>query len=141
MSVKENQGTGANGSVEDCGFLHIYFIRVVDINGVPLPNILVRRIYAGNIEIPPTGFKGPGMTEDVPPRYAGDKLYVMGDTAGARFTSEQTRNLTLDDKAIPNSDLIAGGYCRNDDECNFRKTSGELCAGHYSYNVVFQRQW
>jgi hypothetical protein len=141
LSLKENQGSSKNGSVRDCGLLHIYLIKVVDKGGVPLANILVRRLYAGNVEIPPTGSKGPGMSEDVPPRYAGDQLFVMGDTGGARYTSEQTRVLSLNDRDIPNSDLIAGGYCRDDAECSYRKANNLLCLGHYSYSIVFQRQW
>ena len=141
LSLKENQGSSRNGSVRECGFLHIYLIKVVDKSGVPLANILVRRLYAGNVEIPPTGSKGPGMSEDVPPRYAGDKLFVMGDTGGARFTSEQTRVLSLNDRDIANSELIAGGYCRDNGECSYRKANNLLCLGHYSYSIVFQRQW
>lgn len=141
LSLKENQGSSKNGSVRDCGLLHIYLIKVVDKSGVPLPNILVRRLYAGNVEIPPTGSKGPGMSEDVPPRYAGDKLFVMGDTGGARYKSEQTRVLSLNDRDIPNLDLIAGGYCRDEAECSYRKANNLLCLGHYSYSIVFQRQW
>jgi len=141
MSLKENQGASKNGSVSDCGWLHIYLIKVVDKAGVPLPNILVRRLYAGNVEIPPTGSKGPGMSEDVPPRYAGDQLFVMGDTGGARYTSEQTRVLSSNDRDIANAELIAGGYCRDDAECSYRKANNLLCLGHYSYSIVFQRQW
>jgi hypothetical protein len=141
LSLRENQGSSVNGSVRVCGLLHIYFIKVVDKNGIPLANILVRRVYAGSVEIPPTGSKGPGMTEEVPPRYAGDMLFVLGDTSGARFTSEQTRVLSLNDRDIPNADLITGGYCRDDTECNYRKTINLLCLGHYSYSIVFQRQW
>ena len=141
LSLKENQGSSKNGSVRDCGLLHIYLIKVVDEVGVPLANILVRRVYAGNVEIPPTGTKGPGMSEDVPPRYAGDQLFVMGDTGGARYTSEHTRVLSLNDRDIPNPDLISGGYCRDDAECIYRKANNLLCLGHYSYSIVFQRQW
>ena len=139
LSLKENQGASKDGSVRDCGFLHIYLIKVVDRSGVPLPNILVRRLYAGNVEIPPTGSKGPGMSEDVPPRYAGDSLYVLGDTTGARFSSEQTRVLSSNDRDIANAELIAGGYCRDDTECSYRKANNLLCLGHYSYSIIFQR--
>ncbi|MBI5879124.1 MAG: hypothetical protein HZB53_15865 [Chloroflexi bacterium] len=141
LGVKENGGTTSNGSIVSCGFLHIYLIKVIDINNVPLPNILVRRVYAGNAQIPPTGVKGPGMTEEVTPTHDGDMLFVMGDTTGAKFTSEQTRDLTMRDTNIPNADLIAGGYCRDNTECAYRKANNLLCAGHYSYSVIFQRQW
>jgi hypothetical protein len=140
-SVRENGGVTSNGEVADCGEGHNYHIKVVDKNSVPLPNILVRRLYAGNIEIPPTGSKGPGMTEDVPPKYAGDLLFVMGDTGGARFTSEQTPNLSTDPKAIPDGWLIAAGYCSSSANCNYRRQVDGFCVGHYSYSIVFQRQW
>jgi len=141
LGAKENGGTTTDGSIQSCGFLHIYLIKAVDINNVPLPNILVRRVYAGNAQIPPTGNKGPGMTEEVTPTHAGDIFYVMGDTGGTKFTSEQTRTLSVRDTEIPNADLIAGGYCRDKAECDYRKSMNLLCEGHYSYNIVFQRQW
>ena len=131
-SITENGG---------CQGRHNYYITVVDKNGVPLPNILVRRIFDQKAEIPPTGAKGPGKTEEVTPRYGGDLLYVLGDTSGNRFTSEQTRNLSTSEIDIPIPDLIAAGYCPNEGECQQRIKDNQLCLGHHSYSVTFQRQW
>ena len=134
LSKKENGGCGTGA--------HIYFITVVDKNGVPLPNILVRRVYAGNIQIPPTGEKGPGKTEDIPPRFGGDQLFVAGDTTGRTYTSERTRNLSTSEADIAIPDLIATGYCPNDaTQCAQLVRDNQLCLGHHSYRVTFQRQW
>jgi hypothetical protein len=126
---------------------HIYYILVVNKNGAPLSNIIIRRIFAANIEIPPTGGdKGPGKTEDVAPRYSGDKLYVFRDDNGKTYDptgglTEVTRDLNEDPRFIPISDEIMGGFCANVAECSQRITDGGLCTGHYSYRVTFQRQW
>lgn len=124
-----------------CFGRNTYFITVVDKNGVPLPNILVRRVYDGKAAIPPTGAKGPGKTEETTPRYSGDILYVLGDTSGNRFTSEQTRSLSVNEAEIPIPDLITAGYCPNTAECQQRIKDIQLCLGHHSYNITFQRQW
>ncbi len=132
LSIKENGG---------CFGKNTYFITVIDVNEVPLPDILVRRIFAANVQIPPTGAKGPGKTEETTPRYGGDQLFVFGNTSGARFTSEVTNNLSTNEAEIPIDVLIAGGYCPNPAECQQRIRDNQLCLGHHSYEVVFQRTW
>ncbi len=132
LSITENGGCAGN---------HTFYIKAVDINGVPLPNIIVERRYVAQVAVPPTGAKGPGRTEDE----AGDgnAYHVLRDTGGTAFTSDWTREMSTIDEAIPNSDLIASGYCANDADCNARKgvTVNLLCRRHYSYSVTFQRQW
>ena len=133
QSIQENGG---------CQGRHNYYITVIDKNGNPLNGIVVRRIYAGNVDIPYTGKeKGPGKTETETPRYSGDSLYVLGDTSGARFTSEQTHNLSVSEAEIPIPDLITAGYCPNTAECQQRIKDNQLCLGHHSYSITFQRQW
>ncbi len=133
MSINEAGGCYGN---------NLYRIKTVDKNSNPINGILVRRVFTGNDMIPATGFKGPGLTEDTPPRYSGDKLYVLGDASGARFTSDVTRSLDENPKNIAISELIAAGYCPNNPTvCQQSVNDGSMCEGHFSYSVVFQRQW
>jgi hypothetical protein len=125
---------------------HVYYINVLDKNGVPLDNVLIRRLYAGNIDIPATGAKGSGKTEDVAPRFAGDRLFVYRDNDGTLYNndgdkSELTRVLSEEPKEIPIGDQLAGGFCDSVADCTQRIHDGTLCTGHYSYRVTFQRQW
>lgn len=134
----ENGGSSTNGSVQTCGGLNVFFIKVIDKNGAPIDGIIVKRVFGANIGVRPTGAKGAGKTED--DSGDGNAFYVGSDVSGKTYTSEQTRGMsTLND--IPNPDLIAGGYCRDNAECDFRKANNELCRRHYSYSVTFQRQW
>ena len=134
----ENGGSSVNGSVQTCGNLNVFFIKAIDKNGAPINGIVVKRVFAGNVQVRPTGVKGDGKTED--DTGDGNAFYVSNDTSGRTYTSETTRGMsTLND--IPNPDLIGGGYCWDNAECDFRKANNELCRRHYSYSVVFQRQW
>ena len=138
FSMEENGDNPREGS---CGMNHTLYIRVVDINGVPLDGIVVgiddpagRRIELT------TGEKGPGKAEF--PMYGTYVVRVLrvGDRG---YISEITR--WLDSKQPTIDDLWNGGYCldRSWEECNELRELGEgyLCYGHYSYEVVFQRQW
>ena len=134
----ENGGVSENGSLQACGNLNTFFIKAIDKNGAPINGIVVKRVFAGNVEVRPTGAKGDGKTEDDTGN--GNAFFVSNDTSGRTFTSETTRGMsTLND--IPNPDLIAGGYCKDNAECDYRKANNGLCRRHYSYSVVFQRQW
>jgi hypothetical protein len=137
LSKKENGCEGGG---------HVYYIAVVDKNGAPLDNVMVRRLYAGNIDIPATGAKGSGKTEDVAPRFAGDRLYVYRDNnTGATYDyqagqTELTRNLSEEPREIGPEEHVAGGFCDNIADCQLHINQGTLCAGHYSYRVTFQKQ-
>lgn len=129
LTMVENHG---------CAGDHNFYITVLDKSGAPLNGIYVQRRYLDYIVVPPTGDKGPGKTEDE--AGSGNAYRVLRDASGRTFTSEWTREMSTIDQAIPNADLIAGGYCANDADCNQRKAENQLCRKHYSYNVVFQRQ-
>jgi hypothetical protein len=138
FSAVENGGSSLNGSLQTCGNLNVFFIKTIDKGGAPINGIVVKRVFAANVDVRPTGAKGDGKTEDDTGN--GNAFYVFGDVSGRTYTSETTRGMsTLND--IPNADLIAGGYCRDDAECDYRKANNGLCRRHYSYSVVFQRQW
>ena len=123
--------------------MNLLFIKVADINGDPLDDIIVRvdDPAGGQTELV-TGEKGPGKTEF--PMYGMYVVRVLGD--GSRdYTSEVTRWLDSGQPTI--EDLWNCGYCKHAEktyeECAELRDLGKgyLCFGHYSYDVVFQRQW
>ena len=135
FTIKENQG---------CQGLHDIFMTVVDINGVPLDGIIVRvdDPAGGQIELA-TGEKGPGKAEY--PMFNGVYVVRVLRDGSRDCTSEVTR--WLDSLRPTVEDLWNCGYCEHDErtyeECAELREVGQgvLCAGHYSYEVVFQRQW
>jgi hypothetical protein len=135
LTIEENQG---------CRGLHDIFITVVDINGAPLDGIvLLVDAPAGIHDELVTGEKGPGKAEY--PMYNGVyDVRVLRD-AEREYSSEVTRKLSSLHPTV--EDLWNCGYCKHDDktyeECAEARDLGQgfLCAGHYSYEVVLQRQW
>ena len=136
-TVEENGGSVDNGSVR-CGYKHQIYVTVVDRNGNPLNGVVVERVYAKTRGV--SGTKGPGRL--VFSLFShGDKLRVVGDVSGHTFTSQVTRNLDVRDDRIPIQDLIAAHYCTDPVTCQHLIDTNHLCRGHYSWSVVFQRQW
>ena len=116
---------------------HYIWIKVVDINGRPLDGIVVKVINGGE-ELLITGKdKPPGKADFA--MYGGYQVEVVGDTDGRTYVSERTRTLTSTDPPVP--DLIASGVCSTEEECLEKRANNQLCRGHYSYRVDFQRQW
>jgi hypothetical protein len=134
LTIEENQG---------CRGMHEIFVKVVDINSTPLDGITVGidDPSGGRTELV-TGEKGPGKSEF--PMYGMYVVRVLRD-AGRDYTSEVTRWLDSGQPTV--DDLWNGGYCQADertyDECAEMRELGRgfLCYGHYSYEVVLQRQW
>jgi len=129
------------GDSQGCGYNHTMYITVQDVNGTPLDGIVLKVSWPGGEQEIVTGKKGPGKAEF--PMYGSYWVKVVRDTLGHGYSSEQTRAL---DSCRPTlDDLIAGGYCLDKTvaECaELRELGpGYLCWGHYSYEVVFQRQW
>ena len=50
-----------------------------------------------------------------------------------------TRKITYED--IPEEWLLQAGYCSDLSDCATRKGSNQLCRGHYSYAVTFQKTY
>jgi hypothetical protein len=124
-----------------CGYNHTMYLTVRDIQGTPLDGIVLQVSWADGEQEIVTGRKGPGKVEF--PMYGSYWVKVVRDTSGRGYVSEQTRPL---DSCRPTlDDLVAGGYCfdKTVAECAElrEKGPGYLCWGHYSYEVVFQRQW
>jgi hypothetical protein len=129
MSIEEN-GCHATGG-------HYIWITVININGQPLNGIVLRVINGGETLVITGKEKPPGEADF--PMYGGYQVEVVGDTDGRTYTSERTRTLISTDPPI--SDLIACGICSTEEECLDKQAKNQLCRGHYSYRVVFQRQW
>jgi len=87
-----------------------------------------------------TGSKGPGKAEiDLWSNTM--EIEVKGDTNGATYTSESSFPFSSFMTTIPNEQMIAAGYCANELECDWkRENDSYYCGGHYSWEVIFQRQ-
>jgi hypothetical protein len=116
---------------------HYIWITVIDINGQLLDGIVVKVINGGEALVITGQDKPPGKTDFA--MYGGYQLEVVGDTGGRTYTSERTRTVTSTDPPV--SDLIASGACSTEEECLEKRAKNQLCRGHYSYRVDFQRQW
>jgi hypothetical protein len=116
---------------------HYLWITVIDINRQPLDGIVVKVINGGEALLTTGEDKDLGKT-DFAMYIGGYQLEVIGDTDGRTYTSERTRVLSND--GPPVSDLIASGVCSTEEECLQKRAKNQLCRGHYSYEVVFQRQ-
>jgi hypothetical protein len=137
FTMEENGGDPQEGG---CGMNHTMYISLIDINGNPVDAVLNVAWPGGEQDIV-TGDKGPGKAEW--PMYGSYWVKVLRDPSGREYTSEVTREMSSHHPAL--EDLVSGGYCleRSIEECSELRDRGigYLCYGHYSYEVVFQRQW
>lgn len=120
-----------------CRGSHQIFVTVLDVNGNPLDGVGVVDTY-GAVPMHMSGEKGPGKLEyDL--WNNGFQITVAQDTNGAPVTSEVTAKLSSWDEDIPDEWLVQNGYCADMADCAVRKGSNQLCRGHYSYSVIFQK--
>jgi len=125
-------------------------VQVIDINGNPLDGIVVHGVWTQQDYVTqeelwwagaPYGDRFHGRT-NIPLWKAGEQVFVKGDVTGRSYTSEMSRVLDTRTANIPIEDLIAGGYCFSPEDCRQKLEANPLlCEGHYSYLVIFQRQW
>ncbi len=111
---------------------------MLDANGSRLNGVAVQVQY-GARETIVTGSqgKGDGVAEFV--LGGGQDVKVVRDTDGAPVTSDVATGLSTNAANIAASDLIAAGYCQDDESCHhFAANNG--CLGHFSWNVTFQRR-
>jgi hypothetical protein len=113
-------------------------VHVADAQENLLDGVLVGDKF-GNFEVP-TGVDGPGAVR-ILVWSATMELAVVGHQDGTRYTSEFTPPLSTLDEAIPLDWLQQGGYCASPEDCQWRVENNQLCRGHYSYDVIFQRTW
>ena len=140
--VFENGGQ-KDGPTVICGErreLHVY---VRDAAGSPLNGIAVQALL-GAKEILVTGSqgKGDGKVEFV--LGGGQYVTVARDNDGREATAETAYGLTTDPREIPFEQFVAGQYCGDEAACNFWANPTNQpppCSGHFSWTVVFQRNY
>jgi hypothetical protein len=134
---EENSWDGTLGPGQ-CGSDHSIYVHVADAQENLLDGILIGDRF-GNFEVP-TGVDGAGVVR-ILVWSATMELAVMGHQDGARYTSQFTPPLSTLDEQIPLEWLQKGGYCASPEDCQWRVENNQLCRGHYSYDVIFQRTW
>jgi uncharacterized protein YraI len=143
LNINENGG---------CMGRHNFYVQVVDAGGAPVNGAVVGRqwvpgetIISGQKDC----FWNIGVTGEGCAHFdiynASDNLYVIADPQLGPVKSETSRTLTTKDADQSIDDLMANGYCNEGREnCEWRKNPGgnlppQLCGGHYSWFVKFQR--
>ncbi len=128
-----------NPTYNSCPGSHQIFVTVLDVSGNPLDGVTVEDSFRA---VPPkkSGEKGPGKLEyDL--WNNGFSIEVTGNPDGSPATSELTPKLSSWDEDIPDQWLVEANYCADLSDCAIRKSNNQLCRGHYSYNVTFQRTY
>ncbi len=136
LSVEENEGHFDGPSVH-CGGRHLLRVTVIDAAGNPLNGVTVGSLYVSEEHV--TGEKGPGMVEFILEK-PGNGVRVIRDVDGRDVSSDRAEAPTVD-RNIPIPDLIAAGYCLNEQDCAQKIATNALCNGHYSWDVTFQRTY
>ncbi len=128
LTIHENGGCEGN---------HLLRVLVVDNDAQPLNGVVMETSWPGGANRITSGAKEPGLVEFE--MHGAYQVQVVGDVSGRNYTSQATR--WLDSEEPPLGDLIGGEYCCDEQDCAQKRQQNLLCAGHYSYEVVFQRQW
>jgi hypothetical protein len=140
VRLRNNQENSWDGTLGPgrCGSDHSIYVHVADAQENLLDGVLIGDKY-GNFEVP-TGVDGPGAVR-ILVWSATMELAVMGHQDGTRYTSNFTPPLSTVDEDIPLDWLQQSGYCESPEDCRWRVDNNQLCRGHYSYDVIFQRTW
>jgi len=128
-----------NPEYNTCPGAHQIFVTVVDVNGNPLDGVTIEDTFRA---VPPhvSGEKGSGKLEyDLWDN--GFSLEVTKKEDGSPATSEVTPKLSSWDEDIPDQWLVDANYCLDLADCAARKSSNQLCRGHYAYNVTFKKAY
>lgn len=135
LGVEENGGYLDGASVH-CGYNHVAYVLVVDRNGAPVNGAIVAGQY--NMDNPQvTGSKGEGRAEFVT-WGSGDLLSVVRNPDGSDATSQASVPTSTNPHEIPIPWLIAGGYCQDEASCQ-NELGRNVCQGHFSWRIVFQK--
>jgi len=134
---EENSWDGVLGPGQ-CGSDHSIYVHVGDAQENLLDGVLIGDKF-GNFEVP-TGVDGPGAVR-ILVWSATMEVTVTGHQDGTRYTSDFTPPLSTLDEDIPLEWLQQSGYCESPEDCQWRVENNQLCRGHYSYDVIFQRTW
>jgi hypothetical protein len=118
--------------------MHEIFVTVLDANGAPLDGVVVGDTW-NNVEVP-TGMPGKPAGQAVIDLWAnGMEVVVKRDQAtGQSYTSEVSPLCDSFAIKIPIEQLMQAGYCAGPEDCQ-KKQQENLCAAHYSWDVVFQK--
>ncbi len=139
VRLRSNEENSWDGKLGDfCGSDHSIYVYTADAQENLLDGILVGDKY-GNFEVP-TGVDGPG-TVRILVWSATMEVTIMGHQDGTRYSSNFSPLLSTLDQDIPLGWLQQGGYCESPQDCQQRVDNNQLCQGHYSYDVIFQRTW
>lgn len=128
-----------NPQYNTCPGSHQIFVTILDASGNPIDGVTVEDTYRA---VPPhvSGEKGPGKLEyDL--WNNGFALEVTKKADGSPATSDVTPKMSSWDEDIPDDWLVAANYCQDLADCAARKANNQLCRGHYSYNVIFQKTY
>ncbi len=144
LTIQENGG---------CNGMHNIFVQVLDANGAPVNGAVVQGVYP--LDNPWVGISGQkdcywniGVTGQGCISFDlyqnANNMKVVSDPVLGPVTSEVSRQLSSKDTDITVDEFMATGYCTEGREnCEWRKNPGDrppqLCNGHYSWVVKFQR--
>jgi hypothetical protein len=132
LSQAENQG---------CQGLHNAFVTVLDQAGNPLNGVTLALRWADGQDVLTTGHKPEFPGQVVFDLYGDYRLIVLSDVGGQMVQSQQSPVITSN--TPNNADLIRGGYCSDENDCNARRNAvpQQLCYGNYSWAVTFRRTY
>jgi hypothetical protein len=118
--------------------MHEIFVNVLDVNGAPLDGVVVGDTW-NNVELA-TGLPGKPPGQAVIDLWAnGMQITVKRDQAtGQPYTSEVSPLCDSFAIKIPIEQLEQAGYCAGPEDCQ-KKQQENLCAAHYSWELVFQK--
>ncbi len=136
-TVEETGGVVAGGLSVNCGGQHTLHVYVKDAAGNLLNGVTIKETGGVQQELV-SGSKGPGMAEyDLYP--PGKDVAIARDADGRQATSDTGAAPSVV-TAIPFDILRSGHYCTSDDDCaHLVRENG--CTGHYSWDLVFQRNY
>ena len=119
------------------------WVYVQDPAGNRLDGVRIKEIFTGIVHVSGSDQKGPGAAHWDIYRGGGGQMEIVDDAGNVK--SEVTRGMSDD---WPDFDLMkAAGYCDchpfNDEECQaaLQNHTYAFAAGHYTYEVVFQRTY
>lgn len=147
LTIDENAGCLGN---------HNAFVKVVDLSGNPLNGVTVLAIWQTEVMrrdgkpdlVAVSGSKGSDFRGNPDGGWlqfdmykTGEQVKVVRDVDGREVSSEVSRSLDVEDEKIGPELLMANGYCGSIEECQQKINENTLCRYHYSWEVVFQRQY
>ncbi len=126
IPVNENGGKGPTA-------LTNVFIEVEDSMQNPLNGIVLQDTLSGE-EVVTGGDKGDGRAEILMQGRTLVIKAVRDANTGRTYASEETHRLSVAEPEL--EDLVAPGYCESVETCEYNPYMW-----HFSYRIVFQRQW